>query len=446
MTSMEFDFSLTPEIVTVRSRARIYVLVRLILDLVALAIVLLQPSDQGLFPTYWVLVADVFGLIIYWLGVRRWPSASTYLALIFAALLLIALDFSLGKITLIPWLFLVPLSLAGGLIVTRPGFNSLVTLSILGIFGAYLALVYLQRIPLTSSVPPNLLMSLPVALGVVLLILNALIESLVAYLYQTQEAYLKTRVQYLQTLNDLEQNRRELANTQRQVRRIERLSTVGHFAGQLSKSLRTPLETMENVLSQPSETLCQPGIITRLRKEIADAVRLTDGLQHFAELGRLHIETVNLDDLLAEELAHTQAPKSVTLSVDQPPVFPSIQADPKQMRLLMHHLIDNAIQAVGKKGGEVSLVLEPNPEGVRFSVSDTGPGIPEEQFELIFEPLYTTQQEGFGLGLAVCQQVVQMHGGQIRVESIIDEGTTFVVSLPRVPRHPPEELAQDSAG
>lgn len=446
MTSTELDVSLTPEIVTIRSRARIYILVRLILDLVALALVLLQSPGQGIYPAYWVLIADVFGLIVYWLGVRRWPSASTYLALIWAALLLIALDFSLGQITLISWLFLIPLSLAGGMIVTRPGFNSLVTLSILGIFGAYLALVYLQRVPLTSSVPPDLLMSLSVALGVVLLILNALVESLVAYLYQTQEAFLKTRVQYLQTLNDLEQYRRELANTQRQVRRIERLSTIGHFAGQLSKTLRMPLETMENVLNQPDETLCQPDVISKLRDEIGTAVRFTNGLQHFADLGRLHIETVNLDDLLAEELAHIHTPENVRISVEQPPVFPSIQADPKQIRLLMHHLIDNALRAVEEEGGEVRLALESNPEGVRLRVSDTGPGIPEEQLELIFEPLYTTQQQGFGLGLAVCQQVVQLHGGQIKVDSVVNEGTTFTVSLPSVPRHPPEELAQDSAG
>jgi signal transduction histidine kinase len=446
MTSTKLDFSLTPEIATIRSRARIYVLVRLILDLVALVIVLLQPSEQGLFPTYWVLIADVFGLIAYWLGVRRWPSASTYLALIWAALLLIALDFSLGQITLIPWLFLIPLSLAGGLIVTRPGFNSLVTLSVLGIFGAYLALVYLQRVPLTSTVAPDLLASLSVALGVVLLILNALVESLVAYLYQTQEAFLKTRVQYLQTLNDLEQIRRELADTQRQVRRIERLSTIGHFAGQLSKTLRTPIEMMENALSQSNKTLCRPEVIDELRAEIAMAARLTDGLQHFADLGRLHIETVNLDDLLADELAHIHMPENVRISVEQPPVFPSIQADPKQVRLLIHHLIDNATRAVEEEGGEIHLTLETNPEGVRLRVSDTGPGIPEAQLELIFEPLYTTQQQGFGLGLAICQQVVQMHGGQIRVESVVDEGTTFTVSLPSVPRHPPEELAQDSAG
>ncbi len=445
MTSTALDFSLTPEIATVRSRAKIYVLVRLALDLVALAIVLLQPVEQGLFPVYWVILADMVGLLVYWLGVRRWPSASTYLSLIYSTLLLVALDFSLGEITLVSWLFLIPLSLAGGLIVTRPGFNSLVTLSILGIFGAYLALVYLQRVPITSSVPPELLVRLSIALGVVLLILNVLIESLVTYLYQTQEAFLKTRVQYLQTLNDMENYRRELANSQRQVRRIERLSTIGHFAGQLSKTMRMPLETMEQALNQPNEMLCQPEIITKLRSQIAAAVRLTDGLQHFADLGQIHIETVNLDDLLAEELSHTQLPENVKLVVNQPPVFPSIQADPRQIRLMMHHLIENAIHAVAD-GGVISIALDLSPEGVRFSVNDTGEGIPEEDMEVIFEPLYTTQQQGFGLGLAICQQVVQMHGGQIWVESMLGEGTTFMVSLPRVPRHPPEELAQDSAG
>lgn len=445
MTNAELDLSQSPEISSGRSRAKTYILIRLAFDLLLLPILFLEVPEGGLFPSYWLIIVDLLGLLLYWLAVKRWPNASTYLALIFAALIIIAFDFSRGEVTFTSWMFLIPLSLAGGLIVTRPGFNSLVTLSILAIFGIYLAMIYLARVPLTLSLPADQFYNLAAALGVVLLILNALVESLVVYLYQTQDAFIKNRVHYLQVLNELDQSRRALSDTQRQVRRVERMSTTGRLAGQLSTSLRGPLETLEKALGQPEKELCKPENLDALRTEVQTALRMTDGLQHFASLGQPHMQTVNLDDLLADELAHIQIPRKVSLVIHQPPVFPPIQADRQQIGLLMHHIIDNALQAV-QDGGTVTITLEPRPEGVRFSVSDTGPGIPEDELDLIFEPLYTTQQQSFGLGLAICQQVTQAHGGKITVESEVGKGTTVTVTLPRVPRHPPEELAQDVAG
>ena len=68
-----------------------------------------------------------------------------------------------------------------------------------------------------------------------------------------------------------------------------------------------------------------------------------------------------------------------------------------------------------------------------FSISDSGPGIPADEIQLIFEPLYTTQTQSFGLGLAIVQRVVEMHGGYVEVESEEGKGATFTVFLPRVP-------------
>ncbi|RME80545.1 MAG: ATP-binding protein [Caldilineae bacterium] len=167
-------------------------------------------------------------------------------------------------------------------------------------------------------------------------------------------------------------------------------------------------------------------------------------MEHFASLGGLHIQTVNLDDLLAEELTHLTIPDGVSLFIDQPPVFPPIQADPDQLRLLIHHLLDNAFQAVGGSG-VVKIGLKPVAEGVRLEVEDSGPGIPPEQLDLIFEPLFTTQEHGFGLGLAICQRVAQLHGGTITVESTVGEGSKFTVYLPSVPRQTPDRMVQDAA-
>ena len=90
------------------------------------------------------------------------------------------------------------------------------------------------------------------------------------------------------------------------------------------------------------------------------------------------------------------------------------------------------MQAV-KDGGEITIELQPRPDGVSFTISDTGPGISRDEIQLIFEPLYTTQDQGFGLGLAIAQRVVEMHGGYIEVESEPGKGTQFMIFFPRVP-------------
>ena len=417
----------------IRSRVKIYVLVRLVVDAALLALILLQSiATTRELAISAVLTADIAGLLLYWLTVRRWPAASTYLQLIFSAVLLIAFDFAWGSITFIPWFLTIPLSIAGGLIVTRAGFNGLVTLSIFAIFGVYLGLILTGRVPLAQDIPHNLLLTMTASLAVVLLIINALIESLVVYLYQTEESLLQTRAQLLYALQELEQNQNLLHQVQNQTRRTERLSTVGQIAEQLSKSLRGPLEEIEKILSTPDEILQNPQTIKQLHSQVQAALRMTEGLKDYARLNELHIKTVNLDDILAQELAHIRIPENIKLSIQQPPVFPPIQADPDKVRLVIHHLLHNALQAV-RDGGEINIKLMQRPDGVALSVSDTGAGVSPEEVQFIFEPLYTTQTQSFGLGLAIAQRVVEMHGGYIEVESEPGKGATFTIFLPRVP-------------
>ena len=101
------------------------------------------------------------------------------------------------------------------------------------------------------------------------------------------------------------------------------------------------------------------------------------------------------------------------------------------------NLILNAIQAM-KEGGSISISTRPvsrngtQPSGdfVQVEIRDTGVGIPEENLQHIFDPVFTSKDEGSGLGLAVSHQIVQEHGGFVTVESHIGKGTAFFVHVP----------------
>jgi signal transduction histidine kinase len=102
---------------------------------------------------------------------------------------------------------------------------------------------------------------------------------------------------------------------------------------------------------------------------------------------------------------------------------------------VLFNIILNAIQAM-EEGGTLSIVTEAGEKGgrksVRIIVSDTGRGIPPEELDKIFVPFFTTKTQGTGLGLPICKQLLEQHGGTITVESRVGRGTTFTIDLPVV--------------
>ena len=113
----------------------------------------------------------------------------------------------------------------------------------------------------------------------------------------------------------------------------------------------------------------------------------------------------------------------------------SIWADAGQLQQVLQNLLQNAIQAM-PKGGVVVLRAHGKHAGVNFEVIDTGVGIAEENLPRLFDPFYTTRSEGHGIGLAVVQQLVMQHGGEISVSSSPGDGATFKVWWPSTPPEP----------
>ncbi len=112
--------------------------------------------------------------------------------------------------------------------------------------------------------------------------------------------------------------------------------------------------------------------------------------------------------------------------------LPPIDAFSGQLNQVWMNLLVNAAQAVSAKGGEVRIVTRVLEESVVIAIKDTGCGISSEHLNRIFDPFYTTKPvgEGTGLGLSISFGIVERHGGTIRVETRVDEGTTFTVTLP----------------
>ncbi|NQU11258.1 histidine kinase, partial [bacterium] len=117
------------------------------------------------------------------------------------------------------------------------------------------------------------------------------------------------------------------------------------------------------------------------------------------------------------------------------PDLPHVRLDADKMRQVIWNLLLNATQAL-PQGGRIALHArserDAGRDGVCIEVRDTGPGIPPEQQEKLFQPFLTNRAQGTGLGLAIVQKIVEAHHGRIEVESSQDRGTTFHLYLPVV--------------
>lgn len=234
--------------------------------------------------------------------------------------------------------------------------------------------------------------------------------------------------------------------------RIRRLETIRRdFISNISHELRTPLaslkaltETLQDgALSDPEAA---PRFIGRIATEV-DA--LTQMAQELLDLSRIESEQVELErrpvsplSLLASaaERMRMQAERAgLSIDVECPPDLPKINADEPRIEQVLVNLIHNAVKFT-PPGGNVLLeadilpVEEAGGGFVRFAVRDSGVGIPADDIPRIFERFFRVDRSraggGTGLGLSISRHLVELHGGEIWVESREGEGSSFYFTLP----------------
>ena len=140
---------------------------------------------------------------------------------------------------------------------------------------------------------------------------------------------------------------------------------------------------------------------------------------------------------MLEELSQSCKVKSLEIETDIPQDLPYVYADPERIRQVLINLLDNAIKYTPHQGKIIIAGLHRTSQKVQFSIGDSGPGIPEENRDRIFENRFRLERDeakdGYGIGLNLCQKIIQAHYGQIWVDSAPNGGAWFHFILPVYP-------------
>jgi two-component system OmpR family sensor kinase len=218
------------------------------------------------------------------------------------------------------------------------------------------------------------------------------------------------------------------------------------FLANVSHELKTPLTSiqgfaqalLDGAADSPQAIQRSANIIyteadrlRRLVEGLLDLARLDAGLRALTRAPfdlRLVLATV------VEKFSLRAKEKGITLRGDLPPALPAMVGDADRLAQVFTNLLDNALKHT-PAGGSVTLSAASIPGGVEVTVKDTGPGIPPQDLQRIFERFYQVDKSrarpsGVGLGLTITKEIVEAHNGNIRVESTPGVGTQFIVRLP----------------
>src|SRR5579871_35593 len=229
--------------------------------------------------------------------------------------------------------------------------------------------------------------------------------------------------------------------------RSERLATVGRMAAQIAHEVRNPLSSIGLNAELLGDEL--PGQAEEARRLVASIIgevdrltEITETYLRFTRLPRPKLEREDLGALVTSVVALGRGElekEGIALTVDIAPDLPEIPADEAQLRQALINLVRNAREALAASAEKrlgVSVRADRAAARLVVRVSDSGPGIGEADLGKIFDPFFSTKAQGTGLGLALVQQIVVDHGGQIEVQSAPGRGTTFTLVFPVPPAAP----------
>jgi two-component system, NtrC family, nitrogen regulation sensor histidine kinase NtrY len=182
-----------------------------------------------------------------------------------------------------------------------------------------------------------------------------------------------------------------------------------------------------------------PSAIDMILGAVRDLKELIGEFSRFSRLPPMRPERQDPNELVKDVLSpYTRTPpERVRVTTELAADVPEVEADADQIKRVLLNVINNALEAMGEKGGTLRLLTRREPDGVVIRVEDDGPGV--EDVERIFEPHYTTKVKGTGLGLAIARQIVSEHGGSIRAESRPGDGTSVRIELPAAPSPAPKQ-------
>ncbi|MEA3490210.1 MAG: ATP-binding protein [Candidatus Omnitrophota bacterium] len=227
----------------------------------------------------------------------------------------------------------------------------------------------------------------------------------------------------------------ELLTISRKLHRSERLAFLGKLAGSVTHELRNPLAVLKNAayfLDKKFQAEKKDEKVVKyvyiMKKEITIIDSIIDDIMGFAKTRAPDIEEAEVKDVVENAVSAVNVPELVEIKKEFEDL-PKVHIDSNQIMHAVMNLANNAIMAM-KGNGTLTFRITRKNDHACIEVKDTGPGIPPDQRELIFEPLYSSKPKGTGLGLPIAKMMVENQEGRIEFESELGEGTVFRILLP----------------
>ena len=224
----------------------------------------------------------------------------------------------------------------------------------------------------------------------------------------------------------------KIQQMERRLHRAERLSAMGRLASGVAHEIRNPLNAISMACQRLKEDNLQQ-LSTVIRNEIR---RLNEIVEEFLGLSRgrqLKLERGDLADLVRQVgllMGEESRSRGVALRINGTESCFMMLMDGNKIKQALINILKNAMESITGSGTVTILMGSKEKDKAVISISDTGTGLAEDDVDRIFNLDFTTKEKGLGLGLALAHEIIQAHGGEIRVQSTPGVGTTFEIVLP----------------
>lgn len=267
----------------------------------------------------------------------------------------------------------------------------------------------------------------------------------------------------IRDITDIVTEHRQLRAAKERLRDAEKRQSLALLAAGIAHDVNNILTIIGNTTVATWVDSTDPEELKAV-DTIGDALKrgsmMTRELMDYAGESRIVLERTSPRRVIAdiENILRGLLSESVELEIDVPDDLPDIDGGRNQLFKVFMNIVKNAVEAIGKRPGRIviaarrfemtsetmvgyrsSTTLKPG-TGVLFTVSDNGPGIRSEILKRLFDPYFSSKSVGRGLGLATVASVVVSHGGGIRVDSVVERGTTFSIFLPESKLPKPEPV------
>jgi signal transduction histidine kinase len=254
------------------------------------------------------------------------------------------------------------------------------------------------------------------------------------------EGYRRTAEELQKAYQKLQEQTDLIIEKEEQIRRAEKLSTLGELAAGIAHEIRNPLASIKGTAEiLLDEATPKPKRAEFMKLMLDEVSRLNQVVANFLELARfqrLHREQADLNDIFQRMLQIVDlqpARKKIEVRTEFSPALPRVSLDVSQMEQALLNLMLNAVGAM-PGGGAMSLSTRREAvDGeavVVADIKDTGGGIQPDHLPHVFDPFFTTKPDGTGLGLPIVKRILKAHGGTVEITSEAGRGTCVTLTIP----------------